>query len=111
MRGENTGGAKKVRCYTSLTPNSLKCVFVRIGQVARSRISLRISGSAMAMPLLICASGFSQVGRLTSYSIFAMGTCEFTERGIPIGVPVCPGRSFPGRMEVTSSPIEQQRHP
>jgi hypothetical protein len=65
----------------------------------------------MAMPFLICANEFSHVGRSDSYSIFTMGICEFTERGIPIGVPVFPGRSFQGHMEVTSSPIEQQRHP
>ena len=101
---------QKCERFTVLT-KSLKCVFVRIGRVARSRISLRISGSATAMPLLIYASGFSQMGRSDSYSIFAMGTCEFTDRGIPIGVPIFLGRSFPGPMVVTSSPIELQRHP
>ena len=95
----------------SLQSKSSRCVFVRIEWVALSPIWLRISGSAMAMYLLICASGFSQVGRSNSYSIFAMGTCEFIVRAIPIGAPVFPGRSYPGHMEVTSSPIEQQRHP
>lgn len=94
----------------SLQSKSSRCVFVRIEWVARSPIWLRISGSAMAMYLLICASGFSQVGPSYSYSIFAMGTCEFIVRAIPIGASVFPGRSYPGHMEVTSSPIEQQRH-
>ena len=110
MREENTGRKKSWGVTSVFTSKSLECTFVCIGQVARSRISLRISGSAMTMPLLICASGFSHVGRSDSYSIFAMGTCEFIERGISIGVPVFPGRSYPGQMEVTSSPIEQQRH-
>jgi len=101
---------QNVRRFTVLT-KSLKCVFFRIGRVARSRISLRISGSATAMPLLIYASGFSQLGRSDSYSIFATGTCEYSHQSIQIGVPISQGRSFPGPMAVTSSPIEPQRHP
>ena len=109
-RKPGPSAGQNVKRFTVLT-KSLKCVFFRIGRVARSRISLRMSGSATAMPLLICASGFSQVGRSDSYSIFATGTCEYTRQGIPIGVPISQGRSFPGPMAVTSSPIEPQRHP
>ena len=112
MNREKTQAGQKTRCVASVfTSKSLQCAFVRIGQVARSRISLRISGSAMAMTPLICGSGFSQVGRSNSYSIFATGTCELHELRIPIGVPVFPEQSLPDHMEVTSSLIGQQGHP
>ena len=101
---------KNVRRFAVFT-KSLKCAFFRIGRIALSRISLKISGSATAMPPLIYASGFSQVEHSDSYSIFATGTCEYTQQDIPIGVPIFLGRSFPGPMVVTSTPIELQRHP
>ena len=69
------------------------------------------TGSARAMPLRICASGFSPVGPSDSYSICATATCEFTQQHIPIGVPIFPGRSFPGPIVITSAPIELQTHP
>src|SRR5262249_35847352 len=50
---------KSVSRYTNLYVEIVKCIFLRTGHVARSRIWLRISGSAMVMPLLIYGNGFS----------------------------------------------------
>ena len=50
------------------------------------------------------------MGHSDLYSIFVMGTCEFTERGIPIGVRVFLEWSLLVHMDATSSPIEQKMH-